>query len=100
MGAHPFTDYIATPDVEAAYQEAIDAAAGEYGHDPYNGSISTTDGYFILDAAPVTLTEASQTFRDRLDDPRISRRDECAAWAICDETGTRIGWFFFGLAAS
>ncbi|WP_433379190.1 hypothetical protein [Streptosporangium sp. CA-115845] len=100
MGAHPFTDYIATLDVEAAYQEAIDAAISEYGHDPYNGSISTTDGYFVLDAPPVTLAEASQTFLDRLDDPRIRRRDECAAWAIHNEAGARIGWFFFGLAAS
>jgi len=100
MGAHPFTDYIAKLDVEAAYRGAVDMAISEYGRDSYNGTISTTDGYFVLDAPPATLAEASETFLDQLDDPRIERRGDCAAWAIRDEAGTRTGWFFFGLAAS
>lgn len=51
MGATTFQTSIIdrglTP--EAAYKRLVDEALYEYGHDPYNGTISTTDGFVMID---------------------------------------------------
>lgn len=45
MGAHGFTDEAFGKDVADAYAHACEQAVYEYGHDSYNGTISTTDGF-------------------------------------------------------
>jgi hypothetical protein len=42
MGACNFTCYGHGKDVKDAYHNAVDDARYEHGHDPYNGTISTT----------------------------------------------------------
>lgn len=51
MGAHTFGTTIGGKGVDAkqAYSLAVTAAHYEHGHDPYNGTISTTEGFVMID---------------------------------------------------
>ena len=42
MGACNFIDFKAAPTAREAFDELVSEAVWEYGHDPYNGTISTT----------------------------------------------------------
>ena len=44
MGAHDFQDLAFGKNAAEAYRAAIDAALHEFGHNGYNGTISTTNG--------------------------------------------------------
>jgi hypothetical protein len=44
MGAHSFTTVEFGRDIRDAYRRACDRAEYDFGHDPYNGTISTTRG--------------------------------------------------------
>lgn len=58
MGSHTFTDQGFGRDAADAYVAACNAAYAEYGHrDGYNGTISTTDGFFTV-TKPKSLTDA------------------------------------------
>jgi len=49
MGATNFVEVMQGYDsADEAYSEAVSQAIYEYGHDPYNGTISTTNGYQYL----------------------------------------------------
>jgi hypothetical protein len=60
MGGTDFEDYAFGKTVRDAYDAAVKSAIWEYGHDPYNGTISTTDG-FVEIKCPKGLT--SQEFQ-------------------------------------
>jgi len=48
MGAEKFVQAAVGKTAEAAYKAAVRAAVYDYGHDLYNGTISTTDGFTIV----------------------------------------------------
>ncbi|NKS56250.1 hypothetical protein GS504_01305 [Rhodococcus hoagii] len=61
MGATSFENHTySTSDADAAYEELTHAANFEHGHDPYNGTISTTEGFHVVHKAPMTLGQAYQ----------------------------------------
>ena len=66
MGAHNFTaiDYGRT--AQEAYERATSQATREHGTDPYNGTISTTNGFHLFVLPPRWTSE----------------RFEAAAWAL------------------
>lgn len=122
MGATNFADeYRGTATMQEAYREMVDRAFYERGHDPYNGTISTTSGV-IQDPktpAPVDLKAAMERaqFWDREDRGEDVPGKWEAAWAVplLPETDEAIaadqhyvyagvdrrqpGWLFYGLAA-
>lgn len=127
MGGTSFeNEYRGTATMAEAYRELVDQAFYDNGHDPYNGTISTTSGC-IQDPnvrEPMTYAEAQlHLFGDRAD-PNSEAwwdRDESpqkweAAWAIPlkptpegEAVGTnpwgppfdqsQPGWLFYGIAA-
>jgi hypothetical protein len=48
MGASSFTMYAKGKNLSDAYERAVENATREYGDDPYNGTISTTNGFTDL----------------------------------------------------
>jgi len=48
MGATNFGTTKVAKNPKEAYKEAVEGALYEHGNDGYNGTISTTEGYFIL----------------------------------------------------
>ena len=50
MGAHDFQDEAIGRTMAEAYGAAVESAQYEYGHDAYNGTISTTSGCVSIDA--------------------------------------------------
>lgn len=98
MGAHNFEDrsYGATP--EEAYRDAVDRALFDYGHNPYNGTISTTHGFVHI---PLKEGEEEGEWESRiLDDPRVQKWEDCAYRVVegSDENGRRL-YIFAGWAA-
>ncbi|TMR07757.1 hypothetical protein ETD86_50705 [Nonomuraea turkmeniaca] len=79
MGGHNFEDYISGTDVGQAYEKAVADAIEEHGHSSYNGTVSTTDGYLVLDDTPRPLNEALEIARRKIDDPRIEKGGYCGA---------------------
>lgn len=60
MGATDFvTGVIRTPSLRDAYDAAVRDAIAERGHDPYNGTISTTGGYHQAVRTPMTVSGAN-----------------------------------------
>lgn len=49
MGASNFSLSYVGKNVQEAYKDAVADALYEYGHDPYNGTISTTHGFHLFD---------------------------------------------------
>jgi hypothetical protein len=45
MGAHNLADRAVGKTMSEAYDRAVSYAQGEYGHNAYNGTISTTEGF-------------------------------------------------------
>lgn len=58
MGATEFRDFQPGRSLGSAYSAAVAAATAEWGSDPYNGSISTTDGYRQVVDGPMTRNGA------------------------------------------
>lgn len=87
MGAANFDQIVETDqDAKTAYSDAVDQARGEYGYDPYNGTISTTEGFRIVQETPVTLEEAYEIVNRTQDD--FSKWGPCGAIALCTEDKT------------
>ena len=58
MGATDFRDFQPGRSLGSAYSAAVAEATREWGSDPYNGSISTTDGYRQIVHTPMTRNGA------------------------------------------
>jgi hypothetical protein len=52
MGAHKFETTAFGKTVEEAYIHACNEATWGCGHDPYNGTISTTQGFVVITPKP------------------------------------------------
>ena len=96
---------------EEAYNELVQEAEYEYGHDGYNGTISTSDGFFIRKEHPRYGTKKFWKFvDDTMDGTKFSR------WNCIEFKGATLkkakeesgykgkknikAFFFWGLAAS
>jgi len=91
MGAHDFEADGYGKTVEEAYRDCVEQAMYDCGHDPYNGTISTTQGFVHI---PLEEGESEQDWSTRiLDDPRVQK------WESCAYRVTEDGFLFSGWAA-
>jgi hypothetical protein len=60
MGAEAFTTYAEGATYQDAYDTACDGATAEYGHDGYNGTISTTSGVALVHQTPLPRSAAER----------------------------------------
>ena len=100
MGAHNFHTQAYGVTAGEAYRDAVDQALYEYGHDPYNGTISTTHGFTLI---PLNKGETINGWAQRvIEDERVQKWEDCACVADPDapiEYGRTL-WHFAGWAAS
>ena len=100
MGAHNFHDQQYGATAEEAYKDAVESAFYDYGHDPYNGTISTTHGFVMI---PLNEGESVDEWAERMmDHPDVSKWAECGCVKDPDtkEENGRWLWNFAGWAAS
>jgi hypothetical protein len=112
MGSQTFsTSAIGKFDASGAYNQAVEDAHFQYGHDPYNGTISTTNGFTLRTDAPRYGTKAFWKWEDKI--LETSGKRECFAVEIKGKTlntlkersgykgkhGIR-AFYFFGWGAS
>lgn len=99
MGAHNFEDsqYAVTPG--EAFKDLQETARYDFGHDPYNGTISTVETFTVI---PLEGGESLDEWRGRvIDDERVRKWECCACVADPDEpvvNGNSL-WHFVGWAA-
>lgn len=79
MGSTTFYERKIAASMKDAYNNAIEDATDEYGNDPYNGTISTTNGF-------VDVTEKFKKSKKKLNDfieaaEDIMDKRDC--WGIC-----------------
>ena len=119
MGAWDFnvTKIAKTPKV--AYNEAVEGAEYEHGHDGYNGTISTTAEYYFFDKQPRWWTKKFDDWEDKiLEEGCNGKRGLVQKWGACGcvevkgkaakeikevnglkgKRGLKV-WYFFGWAA-
>lgn len=94
MGASSFIDSAIGETASQAYNAAVEQAQFEFGHNTYNGTISTTGGYKMV---PMEEGETLEEWEHRvLDMPDIRKWEDCA----CTKSSTRPDhWIFAGWAA-
>jgi hypothetical protein len=94
MGATNFIWTVAAKSAQEAYKKAVTEAKEMYGSDPYNGTISTTDGFRMFTTGAANEDEAYKFCDDNLD--RTEKWGKCG----CVENPSKPGEFiFFGWAA-
>lgn len=122
MGATDFTNVYRGPlSMTEAYSELVSQALWEHGHDPYNGTISTTSGVMQDPGvrAAITADQATAHLVEWWDREERPMKWE-AAWAIpllpeppvvrdpnapddrfayLRPDNTQPGWLFYGMAA-
>jgi len=99
MGAHNFHTSEYGKDAAEAFADAQSEALFEYGHNPYNGTISTVHDFVEI---PLEEGETVDQWASRvLDDPRVQKWEACAAVKDPDfkEENGRWYWHFAGWAA-
>lgn len=91
MGATNFDDIVwGINNLDAAYRHAVESALSGYGHDPYNGTISTTHGVNEHKASksPVSEEEALRIGEDRLD--HTEKWGPCEAIRVYETTPAQL----------
>lgn len=84
MGASFFKKRYSGKSLKDAYSNAVDDAISEYGHDPYNGTISTTDGVTDMTSE---YKSSGKSLEDYIDSwVEKGRKRQC--YAICLEPPT------------
>jgi hypothetical protein len=83
MGATFFRTSYRGKSLSDAYKSAVEDAENEYGHDPYNGTISTTTGFHVIDRTR-EYKASGKSLEDyiNIQSDKLSKR-QCAA--ICIE---------------
>jgi len=111
MGACNFSNLVVIKGkARDAYHDAVEDAEYEDGHDPYNGTISTTDGFSMRRDNPRYGTKAFDKWEDKVLDETDKR--ECVCVEITGAVATRIKnrrgykgrkgigvFYFFGMAS-
>lgn len=87
MGSCSFFNTSANSDARAAYNDLLATARSEFGSDPYNGTISTSEGFRIANNRVMTETEAMNYADGRLD--HLSKWDACEAVRVGKPSKTR-----------
>lgn len=87
MGSSTFTASSPVADVTEAYEQLHQQALAEYGHDPYNGTISTTTGFHVVESTPMTRAAADRLMATRIE--ALSKWGPCEAIAIGTTTKSR-----------
>ena len=115
MGAYDFGTARVTKTPKEAYKKAVEEALYEHGHDGYNGTISTTDGYYFFDKHPRWGTKAFDKWESKILD---NNKGPVQKWGACGcveikgkaakdikqvnglkgRRGLKV-WYFFGWAA-
>jgi hypothetical protein len=99
MGCHNFFTSTYGETAEEAYKDAVDQARYDYGHDPYNGTISTTSGFVLI---PIKEDESVEEWEGRImEDKQVQKWEDCACAAAPDvpiENGRSL-WHFAGWAS-
>lgn len=90
MGSHTFNDtYYGNVTADRAYKTLVEESLYESGHDGYNGTISTTGGFRVVQSDPVTLAEAEQISSKRI--RNLHKWGECEAVPLVAETPAEYG---------
>ena len=118
MGAYSFGIKKVAKTPKEAYKEAVERAEYEYGHDGYNGTISTTNNYYYFreDSHPRWGTKKFDNWEDKIlarDNSRIQKWGACGCVEITGKAAKEIKevnglkgkrglkvFYFFGWAAS
>jgi len=88
MGSTNFENvYYGDSNMTDAYHELCEQATLEDGRDPYNGTISTTEGVRLLVGSPMSELAASKLARAHLDD--FSKWGECGAIPLVARAETK-----------
>lgn len=110
MGAQTFITFGYGKDLDSAYKNAVEDAYYEYGHDSYNGSISTTCGccncYGYVDShTPWTKTKEKKALKSAYELLDNMEKRECKAidlGKVSNRVTHHNGWHkfvFFGWGA-
>ena len=100
MGACNFIEFKVAKTKEAAFEALVEEAQWEYGHDPYNGTISTT----YLSRKPAKVIRKRFTKKAEQEAVNVAEADgwgeKREARAIdCGATKCGHVWAFYGWAA-
>ena len=110
MGAQTFMITAYGKDMKSAYDNAVEDYLYEYGHDSYNGTISTTCGYrqvygVVDNNTPWTKTKEKKAYEKAYDMLETMEKRECKGIDL-GKVSNRIthhnGWhkfIFFGWGA-
>lgn len=90
MGASmEFAAYRGTATAEEAYSELVSRATFEYGVDGYNGTISTSQGFYVASTALCSTYEAEALIAAEDGKGKLAKWSRWAAVPLCDgETST------------
>lgn len=81
MGSHSFDHHVVTTkSAVETYHELHAEALAESGYDPYNGTISTTNGVSVVPVAPVSLSEGYRLMNKRIE--RLNKWENAEALAV------------------
>ena len=115
MGASNFGTTKVAKTPREAYNKSVEGALYEYGHDGYNGTISTTDDYYFFDEHPRWGTIAFDKWEEKILDNSNSQvqkwglagcievkgkaaKEIKAVNGLKGKRGLKV-WYFFGWAA-
>lgn len=76
MGAHNFEAWSSGDTMDEAYRKAVGDAREESGNDPYNGTISTTQGF-------KDVTEEYRNSKKSLDKFKHENLEKAEKWGAC-----------------
>jgi hypothetical protein len=91
MGSTSFFDTYQVPGTTAAqaYQALVSDAVSQYGHDGYNGTISTTSGFVMHSVTPMTVQQAEEVAEKAADENRYNKWDACGAVPLIDASSVK-----------
>lgn len=103
MGACNFIVFKAAPSAQEAFDALVEQATWEHGHDPYNGTISTTSlkrGYKSVAAhdEPFGKEVVDRAYKEAEDADWGEKRESRALFCGVMDDGTP-AWAFYGWAA-
>lgn len=100
MGAHDFATKATGDSPEKAYRSAVQKAQRREGRNPYNGTISTTKGFVVMDLEDVS-DDGKPSVREVIDyaleHDKVRKRGNCACFPMPNEDNA---YLFAGWAAS
>jgi len=104
MGACSFEVIYVAKTAQEAYNNAVEDAIFEDGHNPYNGTISTTDGFSMAKDAPRYGTKKFQEWESEKDEAMEKRSCLCVEVKGVKAKQYKTGrgmkvFYFFGVAA-